>query len=120
MSVRVEALVRRSQLAPSQDSNRLRLRDLEIDLIARTVRRGGRNIDLLPREYRLLEFMARNPGAILSRRMIFEQVWSYDFDPGANLINVHVARLRKKLESPGASPLITTVRGEGYCLEVGD
>lgn len=120
MIVRVETLLRRAAPAPAEDVNVLRLRDLEIDLLTRTVRRADRIMDLLPREYRLLEFMVRNPGAVLSRRMIFEHVWNYDFDPGANLINVHVARLRKKLESPGTAPLISTVRGEGYRLEIDD
>jgi two-component system OmpR family response regulator len=69
-------------------------------------------------EYRLLEFLARNQGNIVSRRIIFEQVWGYFFDPGANLINVHIARLRKKLDRPGKASLIRTIKGEGYCLDV--
>ena len=71
-------------------------------------------------EFRLLEFMARNAGQVLSRQLIFEKVWDYYFDPGANLINVHVARLRRKLEAPQSPPLITTVRGAGYRLDAGD
>jgi len=75
---------------------------------------GGRVIELLPTEYKLLEFMMRNAGQTLSRRMIFESVWEYYFDPGTNLIEVHVGRLRKKIDSPGSAPLIKTERGLGY------
>ena len=127
MVARIEVLLRRSDSArrdagfdrtgPGGTSLTLRVRDLEIDLLARTVRRAGREIELLPMEFRLLEFMVRNAGQLLSRRIIFEKVWDYYFDPGANLINVHVARLRRKLESPHAAPLIVTVRGSGYRLD---
>ena len=127
MVARIEVLLRRSDLArrdagfdrtaPGGTSLTLRVRDLEIDLLARTVRRAGREIELLPMEFRLLEFMVRNAGQLLSRQIIFERVWGYYFDPGANLINVHVARLRRKLESPHAAPLIVTVRGSGYRLD---
>ena len=121
MVARIEVLLRRSGADRSvQDREAaltLRVRDLEIDLLARTVQRGGREVELLPMEFRLLEFMARNAGQVLSRRLIFEKVWEYYFDPGANLISVHVARLRRKLETPGSPPLITTVRGSGYRLD---
>ncbi len=123
MLARIEVLVRRSTAERSaQDRDgalTLRVRDLEIDLLARTVRRAGREVELLPTEFRLLEFMARNAGQVLSRQLIFEKVWDYYFDPGANLISVHVARLRRKLETPGSPPLITTVRGSGYRLDAG-
>ncbi len=123
MVARIEVLLRRSSLtSPNGGRNAaltIRVRDLELDLLARTVRRGGREIELLPMEFRLLEFMARNAGQVLSRQLIFEKVWDYYFDPGANLINVHVARLRRKLEAPGSPPLITTVRGAGYRLDAG-
>ena len=123
MVARIEVLLRRSALArPALDPDAaltLRVRDLELDLLARTVRRGGREVDLLPMEFRLLEFMARNAGQVLSRQLIFEKVWEYYFDPGANLISVHVARLRRKLEAPGSPPLIATVRGSGYRLDAG-
>ena len=116
MIARIEVLLRRRMkdsgvAAPPVE---LIVRDLQIDLLGRIVRRGGREIELLPMEFKLLEFMVRNAGQVLSRRIIFEKVWDYYFDPGANLINVHIARLRKKLEAPGAPPLITTVRGSGY------
>ncbi len=124
MVARIEVLLRRSAPQPP-DAGRdaaltLRVRDLELDLLARTVRRAGRMVELLPMEFRLLEFMARNAGQVLSRQLIFEKVWEYYFDPGANLINVHVARLRRKLEAPGSAPLISTVRGSGYRLDAGD
>ena len=121
MAARIEVLLRRRarDAAPADGASAtvLRVRDLDLDLLARTVRRGGREIELLPTEFRLLEFMVRNAGQVLSRQLIFEKVWEYYFDPGANLINVHIARLRKKLEAPGAPPLITTVRGAGYRLD---
>ena len=121
MAARIEVLLRRrareAEPARSASTTALSFRDLELDLLARTVRRGGREIELLPTEFRLLEFMVRNAGQVLSRQLIFEKVWDYYFDPGANLINVHIARLRKKLEAPGGAPLITTVRGAGYRLE---
>jgi two-component system OmpR family response regulator len=120
MVARIEVLLRRRAQgvgAVQAAATRLRVRDLDLDLLARTVRRGGREIELLPTEFRLLEFMVRNAGQVLSRQLIFEKVWDYYFDPGANLINVHIARLRKKLEAPGAAPLIATVRGAGYRLD---
>ncbi len=122
MVARIEVLLRRSsagrrEAGPDPASLTLRVRDLEVDLLARAVRRGGREIELLPMEFRLLEFMVRNAGQVLSRQLIFEKVWDYYFDPGANLINVHVARLRRKLEHPGSAPLIVTVRGSGYRLD---
>ena len=117
MIARIEVLLRRHArdvTPPEASPVTLKVRDLELDLLARTVRRAGREIELLPMEYRLLEFMVRHAGQVLSRQLIFEKVWEYYFDPGANLINVHVGRLRRKLEAPGASPLISTVRGAGY------
>ena len=121
MAARIEVLLRRRarDAAPPDAGSAtvLKVRDLDLDLLARTVRRGGREIELLPTEFRLLEFMVRNAGQVLSRQLIFEKVWEYYFDPGANLINVHIARLRKKLETPGAPPLIATVRGSGYRLD---
>ena len=91
--------------------------DLNLDLAKREVRRGGRRIDLLPMEFKLLEFMMRNAGQILSRRLIFEAVWEYYFDPGTNLIDVHVGRLRRKIDVAGLSPLFRTERGVGYMLD---
>jgi two-component system, OmpR family, response regulator len=94
----------------------LKVRDLELDLVRHEARRGGRRIELLPMEFKLLEFMMRNAGQPLSRRMIFEAVWDYYFDPGTNLIDVHVGKLRRKIDVPGAAPLFKTERGLGYML----
>jgi two-component system, OmpR family, response regulator len=121
MVARIEVLLRRRVREADRAESRaplvLKVRDLELDLLARTVRRSGVEIDLLPTEFRLLEFLVRNAGQVLSRQLIFEKVWQYYFDPGANLINVHVARLRRKLDTPGSPPLISTVRGSGYRLD---
>ncbi len=95
----------------------LRAADLELDLVRREARRGGRKIELLPTEFKLLEYMIRNAGQPLSRRMIFEAVWEYYFDPGTNLIDVHVAKLRRKIDAPGLTPLIRTERGRGYMID---
>lgn len=114
MAARVEVLLRRGQAAaPTQQ---LRVGDLELDLLARCARRGGREVELLPTEFKLLEFLMRNSGQVLTRMMIFEAVWGFHFDPGTNLIDVHIGRLRKKLDREGAPTLIHTVRGSGYRL----
>ena len=86
------------------------------DLISHEARRAEQVLTLLPTEYKLLEFLMRNSGQILSRMMIFEEVWGYHFDPGTNLIDVHIGRLRKKIDPPGNVPLIRTVRGSGYVI----
>ena len=94
----------------------LRVADLELNLISHEASRDGQLLTLLPTEYKLLEFLMRNTGQILSRMMIFEEVWGYHFDPGTNLIDVHIGRLRKKIDPPGNVPLIRTVRGSGYVI----
>jgi two-component system OmpR family response regulator len=114
MSARLEVLLRRRR-APERQSV-LRLADLEFDLITREVRRGGQTIRLLPTEMKLLEYLMRNSGQILTRTMIFEAVWGYHFDPGTNLIDVHLGQLRKKVDPPGATQLIKTIRGAGYSI----
>jgi two-component system OmpR family response regulator len=114
LAARLEVLLRRRTSAPRQTA--LVVADLEIDLLARTVHRGGGEIRLMPTEYKLLEFMARNSGQILTRTMIFEAVWGYHFDPGTNLIDVHMGRLRRKIDRPGLPQLLHTVRGAGYAL----
>ena len=113
--VRVQVLLRRASRSP--EALALRVGNLELDLVAREARRGGRGIELLPTEFKLLEFMMRNAGQLLTRRMIFEHVWEYYFDPGTNLIDVHVGRLRKKIDAPGARSFIRTERGVGYVLD---
>lgn len=117
MAARVEVLVRRRRT----DADRLILKyaDLELDLVSHTARRGAREIRLFPKELKLLEFFLRNPEQILTRTMIFEAVWGYSFDPGTNLIDVHVRGLRQKLDGEGAALLIHTIRGTGYRLGAG-
>ncbi|HLY58314.1 MAG TPA: response regulator transcription factor [Stellaceae bacterium] len=115
---RLEALTRRRS-AP-QATTRLRVGELEIDLLARSVTRRGREIDLLPREFRLLEVLARHAGHVVTRTMLLEQVWDYHFDPQTNVIDVHVSRLRQKIDKGFPKPMLHTVRGAGYCLKSGD
>lgn len=114
MAARVEVLLRRRNRLGRQ--TKLRVADLELDLVARQACRGERVLDLLPTEFRLLEYMMRNSGQILTRTMLFESVWGYHFDPGTNIIDVHIGRLRRKVDADDLSPLIHTVRGSGYTL----
>ena len=88
-----------------------------MDLVARSVRRGGEAIDLQPREFRLLEFLMRAEGRLVTRKMLLEQVWEYHFDPKTNIFETHISRLRGKVDS-GSPSLIQTVRGAGYMLRV--
>jgi len=90
--------------------------DLEMDLLSRTVRRGDRSVELQPREFRLLEYFLRHVDEVVTRTMLLEGVWDYHFDPGTNVIDVHVSRLRRKLENGADRPLLHTVRGAGYRL----
>lgn len=114
--VRIEVLLRRSSRARNKDMV-LKVGDLQLDLMAREAWRGTRYIELLPMEFKLLEFMMRNAGQLLSRRIIFEHVWEYQFDPGTNLIDVHVGKLRKKIDEPGKASFIHTERGIGYVFD---
>ncbi|USI71994.1 response regulator transcription factor [Sphingomonas morindae] len=116
MAVRIEVLLRRGQGATE---TRLRAGAIEMDLILRVVTIAGRPVKLLQMEFKLLEFLLRHAGSVVSRRMLFEQVWQYHFDPGPNLIQVHIARLRRKIDAPGAPSAIVTVKGEGYRLDPG-
>jgi two-component system OmpR family response regulator len=116
MAARVEVLLRRHGGALPEKTI-LRVADLELDLMARVARRSGVELELLPTEFRLLEFLVRQSGQILTRTMIFEAVWGYHFDPGTNVIEVHIGRLRRKIDTPGSPALIRTVRGSGYLLE---
>jgi DNA-binding response OmpR family regulator len=111
---RLEALLRRHRRSTAEIA--LRVGDLELDLVKHEARRDGRRIELLPMEFKLLEYMMRNAGQPLSRRMIFEAVWDYYFDPGTNLIDVHVGKLRRKIDNPGAPSLFKTERGMGYMI----
>jgi two-component system OmpR family response regulator len=87
-----------------------------MDLLARRVERGGKRVDLQPREFRLLELLLRNKGQVVTRTMMLEEVWDYHFDPGTNVIDVHISRLRKKIDDGSGIPLLHTVRGAGYML----
>jgi two-component system OmpR family response regulator len=117
LRARVEVLARRAS-NPQQTS--LRVEDLEFDLLTRVARRGARVIDLVPREIKLLEYLLRHAGQIVTRAMLFEQVWRYRFDPGTNLVDVHLGRLRRKIDVPGEVALIHTVRGSGFVLRAQD
>ena len=118
MAMRVEVLLRRQgQMAAS--TALLVAGPVEMDLIRREVRVAGEPVRLLHMEFRLLEFLMRNAGETVARQIIFERVWGYYFDPGANLIAVHIARLRKKIDLPGRPSLIETVKGEGYRFDAG-
>ena len=114
MLARVDALARRSPTALKETM--LRAGDLEIDLLARTVRRNGKEVELLPREFRLLEYLVRNADRVVSRTMLLQHVWDLHFDPTTNVIDVYVGRLRRKIDSGESYPLLHTVRGVGFCL----
>jgi two-component system OmpR family response regulator len=109
---RLEALTRRGTA-----ETRLKVADLELDLITRKVTRAGCDIDLLPREFQLLEYLMRHAGNIVTRTMLLEQVWDHHFDPQTNVIDVHVSRLRQKIDKGFDHPLLQTVRGAGYSLQ---
>jgi len=112
---RVRLLVRKGT-SGSEAVTKLRCADLEMDLLSRKVRRGDTTVDLQPREFRLLEYLLRHANQVVTRTMLLEGVWDYHFDPGTNVIDVHVSRLRRKLDDGFASPLLHTVRGAGYRL----
>ncbi len=112
---RVEALARRRETGSVQ--TQLRVGELEMDLIGRTVHRAGKDIDLQPREFQLLEFLMRHAGQSVTRTMLLEKVWEYHFDPQTNVIDVHISRLRSKIDKGFAKPMLQTVRGAGYRLE---
>jgi two-component system, OmpR family, response regulator len=111
---RVEALARRGK--GEGPVTKLVVEDLELDLLSRQVKRAGQKIDLQPREFRLLEYLMRHAGQVVTRTMLLEGVWDYHFDPQTNVIDVHVSRLRQKVDKPFPTPLIHTVRNAGYML----
>ncbi len=117
LRARVEVLARR---APDGRQTALRVGDLELDLLTRSAHRGERSIELVPREVKLLEYLLRHVGQVVTRTMLFEQVWRYRFDPGTNLVDVHLGRLRRKIDEPNEVPLIHTVRGLGFVLRAPD
>ncbi|WP_372785167.1 response regulator transcription factor [Phenylobacterium sp.] len=112
---RVEALARRRETGSVQTL--LRVGELEMDLIGRAVHRQGKEIDLQPREFQLLEFMMRHAGQSVTRTMLLEKVWEYHFDPQTNVIDVHISRLRSKIDKGFDRPMLQTVRGAGYRLD---
>jgi two-component system OmpR family response regulator len=114
---RIEALLRRPAESPDTV---LRVGPLELDLIKRTAKRAERTIDLLPREFRLLEYMMRRKGQMLTRAMLLEEVWNYKFVPQTNLVDVHMGRLRHKVDEKSEKPMITNVRGVGFILRAPD
>jgi two-component system OmpR family response regulator len=111
---RVEALARRSATVVKETV--LRVGDLEMDLVSRTVSRGDLEIELLPREFQVLEYLVRNEGQVVPRAMLLQHVWDLHFDPTTNIIDVYVGRVRRKVDSHQAYPLIHTVRGVGFCV----
>ncbi len=116
LRARLDAMTRRATDTVEGEASILRVGDLELNLLRRTAKRGAATIELLPTEYRLLEFMMRHPGQVLTRTMLLERVWDFNFDPTTNVVDVHVSRLRRKLDAAGP-PLIRTLRGAGYMLD---
>ena len=111
---RIENLGRRRDQRTA--ATRLKVADLELDLLSRKATRAGHAIDLQPREFQLLETLMRHAGQVMTRTMLLEQVWNYHFDPQTNVIDVHISRLRQKIDRGFEPPLIHTVRGAGYCV----
>jgi len=113
---RLEALIRRANPTPSlgTDTFQLKLADLTLDLISRKAKRAGQPITLQPREFKLLEYLVRNQGQVVTRTMLLEAVWDFHFDPGTNVIDVQISRLRNKIDKGHDTPLLHTVRGVGY------
>jgi len=112
---RMDALLRRTRQSPAAETT-LRVADLELDQLTRIVKRGGKITDLQPREYRLLEYLMHNAGRVVTRTMLLERVWDYHFDPQTNVIDVHISRLRGKIDKGFDKPLLHTVRGAGYII----
>ena len=111
---RLDALMRRRH--PAAVKTRLQVGDLELDLLTRTAKRGEASIDLQPREFRLLEYLMRHASQVVTRTMLLESVWEYHFDPQTNVIDVHISRLRAKIDKGFEAPLLHTVRGAGYMI----
>jgi DNA-binding response OmpR family regulator len=117
LTARLDALMRRRSVSSNPErESRLKVGKLEIDLLNRSVRRGDRVIELLPREYALLEHLMRHADQVMTRTMLFETVWNYSYDEHTNVIEVHIGRLRRKIDGEGEAQMIHTVRGAGYVL----
>ena len=115
---RVHALMRRSGM--KEDVSELRVADLKLDLRRRRAERAGKPIALQPREFRLLEYLVRHQGQVVTRTMLLEAVWDYHFDPQTNVIDVHISRLRQKIDKDFSPPLLHTIRGVGYMVGIDD
>lgn len=113
---RLSALVRRGEPKAESRGARLEVADLQLDPLSRTAARAGRRIELSTKEFQILEYLMRHVGQVVTRTMLLEAVWDYGFDPGTNVIDVHISRLRSKIQQPGEAPLLHTVRGAGYRL----
>ena len=113
---RLEVLHRRASAPPASSQTTLDVGGLRMDLLSQEVRRNGELIVLQPREYKLLEYLMRHPGQVVTRAMLLERVWGYHFDPQTNVIDVHVSRLRQKIDKDFDTPMLNTVRGAGYRL----
>ena len=109
-------MLSRRNVGPAEETT-YRVGDLELDRLSHDVRRGGKEILLQPREFRLLEYLMKNAGQVVTRTMLLENVWDYHFDPQTNVIDVHVSRLRSKIEKDFDKPLLKTVRGAGYMIK---
>lgn len=114
---RAEILARRSAHGPQSAETSMSAGDLTLYLLSRTVKRGAQDIELQTREFKLLEYLLRHKGQIVTRTMLLEHVWDYHFDPQTNVIDVHISRLRRKIDENAESPLIHTVRGAGYIIK---
>ncbi len=117
LQARIEALLRRQRSAADAGQTVLQVADLSLDLLRRKVERAGQKIDLQPKEFQLLEYLMRHAGQVVTRAMLLEAVWSYHFDPQTNVIDVHMSRLRTKIDKDFERPLLHTVRGAGYRIE---
>ncbi|MDH3714298.1 MAG: response regulator transcription factor [Gammaproteobacteria bacterium] len=115
LMARLEALARRAR--PEQAATQLQVGDLQMDRLKRKVTRAGQDILLQPREFRLLEYLMRHAGQVVTRTMLLENVWDFHFDPQTNVVDVHISRLRSKIDKEFAHPLLHTVRGSGYRLD---
>ncbi len=115
LTARIDSLLRRHQ-GQGTEITELRLGDLELNLLTREARRAGRHIELQPREFRLLEYLMRQADRVVTRTMLLEAVWDYHFDPQTNVIDVHISRLRQKIDRDFGKPLLHTIRGAGYML----
>ncbi len=116
LSARLDGIVKRNRGSGEREATRLQAAGLELDLLSREARREGRRIELQPREFRLLEYLLRHAGQVVTRTMLLEAVWDYHFDPQTNVIDVHISRLRQKIDHGFDKPILHTVRGAGYRL----